>query len=204
MRQLLQALVVSLALTFAPAAYARPESISFKVTDAAGNPLANAVIMSPAGTAGSAAPGQGSYVMKQEGIAFHPFVLVVPVGANVSFPNLDRVRHHVYSFSRGNRFELKLYGREETRSVRFDTAGIVAIGCNIHDEMVAYIRVVESSVYGVTDDAGELAMHIPPGTTRVIGWHPDALHSETFVELPAGTSGPITIALKTKRKRHGH
>ncbi|MEI9926710.1 MAG: hypothetical protein WDN44_02065 [Sphingomonas sp.] len=72
-------------------------------------------------------PG-GTYTVDQKNIQFHPFVLVVPLNSNVSFPNLDPVRHHVYSFSPAKRFELKLYAREQNRSVRFDKAGVVALG----------------------------------------------------------------------------
>ena len=72
---------------------------------------------------------------------FHPFVLIVPVGAKVSFPNLDPTRHHVYSFSPAKQFELKLFARDQSRSVVFDKPGVVALGCNIHDAMTAFIVV---------------------------------------------------------------
>ena len=65
----------------------------------------------------------------------------MPVGATVSFPNRDKVRHHVYSFSAAKKFDLKLYGRDETRSVVFDKPGVVALGCNIHDVMSGFIVV---------------------------------------------------------------
>ena len=62
---------------------------------------------------GAAAPKvAGPYRIVQENIAFAPRVLIVPVGAEVEFPNQDKVRHHVYSFSAAKRFQLKLYGRE--------------------------------------------------------------------------------------------
>ena len=72
---------------------------------------------------------------------FHPFVSVVPVGATVDFPNLDATRHHVYSFSPAKRFDLKLFARDQTRSIRVDKAGVIAIGCNIHDQMSAFLFV---------------------------------------------------------------
>ena len=53
--------------------------------------------------------------MAQQNIAFVPHVLIVPVGSSVTFPNRDKVRHHVYSFSKAKKFDLKLYGKDETR-----------------------------------------------------------------------------------------
>ena len=83
-------------------------------------------------------------VMAQENISFSPHVLIVPVGATVAFPNHDRVRHHVYSVSKPKKFDIKLYGRDETRTEAFDKPGVVALGCNIHDQMSGFIIVVDT------------------------------------------------------------
>ena len=172
----------------------------FRVTDASGHPVKDAVIFAETGRR----PVPAEYVLKQEDLTFDPYVLVVPTGADVAFPNLDRVRHHVYSFSKGNRFELKLYGREEKRTIKFENAGIVAIGCNIHDEMVAYIRVVNSDTFGKTDAAGELTLTLPEGTTSVTAWHPEAKGRDLSVPVPAGGAASIAVTLKVKRSGHAH
>ena len=106
--------------------------------------------------------------MKQQNIAFVPHVLVVPVGADVVFPNLDRVRHHVYSFSTAKRFELKLYGQEQQRSVHFDKAGLVAVGCNIHDRMSGFIDVVDTPYAAKTDGGGHAVLaDVPDGPGKL-------------------------------------
>jgi plastocyanin len=113
------------------------------------------------------------YRMAQKNIQFTPFVLVVPVGATVAFPNLDPVRHHVYSFSPAHRFELKLYGRDELETVKFDKAGAVALGCNIHDQMVAFIKVVDTPFAARSGGDGEVRLAgLPPGKAVVRIWHP--------------------------------
>src|ERR1700741_5045230 len=113
------------------------------------------------------------YDVTQKDLQFRPFVLVVPVNAEVAFPNLDPVRHHVYSFSPAKRFELKLYAREQNRVVRFDKAGIVPLGCNIHDQMTAYVNVVNTPWAIRTNAAGKAVLtNIPPGSARVTIWHP--------------------------------
>ena len=77
--------------------------VEVTVVSETGEPLADAVVTlhyaGPVAAAGFAWPLR----MSQQDLQFDPFVLVAPVGAEVAFPNLDRVRHHVYSFSRGNR-----------------------------------------------------------------------------------------------------
>ncbi len=109
-------------------------------------------------SAGRAVRFDWPYVMTQRDIAFAPHVLIVPVGADVAFPNQDKVRHHVYSFSPVKRFQLKLYGREESRTVRFDKPGVIALGCNIHDQMSGFIVAVDTPFAAKSDQAGRATL----------------------------------------------
>ena len=94
--------------------------------------------------------------MAQQGKQFLPDVLVVPVGTSVHFPNRDSVRHHVYSFSPAKKFELKLYTGTPANPVVFDRAGVVTLGCNIHDRMVGWIVVVDTPYYAqAAEGAGQ-------------------------------------------------
>ncbi len=137
-----------------------------------GRPVADAVVsfMPAAGVAG-AVKLETPREMAQEHITFVPHVLLVPVGAVVSFPNRDRVRHHVYSFSPAKRFELKLYGQEQARTVEFDKTGVVALGCNIHDKMSAYIVVVDTPYAAQSDAGGRVVLkNVPDGAGVLTIW----------------------------------
>lgn len=172
-------------------------SVTVTVQGADGRPLRDAVVSirsqaTPAGT-----PARFAWPMQitQKDIAFSPYVLVVPQGATVTFPNKDKVRHQVYSFSKAKKFELKLYGRDETRSIRFDVPGTVALGCNIHDEMSAFIRVVDTPFAGRTDAQGRLTIDgIPGGGATITVWHPEAKakNGEFVAPLPLPASGAVT------------
>ncbi|WP_242098373.1 methylamine utilization protein [Sphingomonas sp. CROZ-RG-20F-R02-07] len=152
-----------------------------------GSPLADAVVMVE--VPGAHVVQRGPYVMEQKSIAFQPHVLVVPIGATVSFPNRDAFRHHVYSFSKAKKFDLKLYGRDETRSVVFDQAGTVALGCNIHDSMSGFIIVSSTPYAARTDKAGRVTIaEVPAGGARLRVWSP-AIHAPDNMMVQA-----ITIA----------
>ena len=147
--------------------------LTFALKTPAGQPVKDAVITFKPASGAPSPKVAGPYVMTQQDIQFHPFVLVVPTGADVTFPNHDKVRHHVYSFSAAKRFELKLYGRDETRSVRFDKPGVVALGCNIHDNMSAFIDVVDTPYVGKTDERGEAVLSdLPAGAGTITVWQP--------------------------------
>jgi len=158
-----------------------------------GKPLADAVVSAPApdGSPKPAFPWKLEIVQKNT--QFLPFVLIVPVGAEVSFPNLDRFRHHVYSFSKGNKFELELYGREEKRSVAFRTVGSAALGCNIHDQMVAFVRVVDTPFAAKTDASGKAELKAAPdGASRLTVWHPHARTKDQAVTIDVVVAPGVT------------
>jgi hypothetical protein len=119
----------------------------------------------------------------------------VPQGATVGFPNLDAVRHHVYSFSSAHTFELRLYGRDETRTVRFDNPGVIALGCNIHDQMIAFIKVVDTPFAAETDADGNTVLHdVPPGAATMKVWQP-------YLKAPANE---VTHNIALPRAGQGH
>jgi plastocyanin len=172
-------------------------TLGVDVRGADGKPLAGAVVVieTPRKSAGPI-HFAWSNVMAQRNIAFDPHVLIVPVGSSVSFPNQDKVRHHVYSVSKTKKFDLKLYGRDETRSVVFDKPGVVAIGCNIHDAMSGVIVVVDSPFAAQTDANGHAVFTgVPAGTATARLWHPAIRAPDNSVtqSLSAANGGTITL-----------
>ena len=148
-------------------------AVEVRVTNAAGKPLANAVVFLESREAKAAfKPGPGAEIAQADR-QFVPQVTVVPVGTAVSFPNRDSVRHHVYSFSAVKKLEIKLYVGTPTAPVVFDQPGIAVLGCNIHDNMAAWVVIVETPWYGQSAADGRFAWpHVPAGSYRLRSWHP--------------------------------
>lgn len=149
--------------------------LTVSVRDTAGRPVQDAVVTVHPASGVPRGPIRFTWPLRmtQQDIQFQPYVLIVPVGGTVAFPNLDRVRHQVYSFSRGNRFELELYGRDESRTHTFAAAGVAALGCNIHDQMLAYIKVVDTPWAAKTPASGDAVLRaIPAGGATLRVWHP--------------------------------
>lgn len=135
-----------------------------------GRPVADAVVtLSPVGRAAATTPMEA--VMDQVNSEFEPRVLVVTKGSRVHFPNRDRIRHQVYSFSPAKRFELPLYTGTPPEPVVFDRAGVVTLGCNIHDWMKGYIVVVDTPYFALSDGEGRARVDLPPGEYLLTAWH---------------------------------
>ncbi len=195
--------LLALIFLLASAASSFAGSLTVTVKTASGQPVKDAVVT-------IAAPGLHEPIkfdwpmrMAQQNVQFEPFVLIAPVGADVSFPNLDKVRHHVYSFSATKRFELKLYGHDETRVVHFDKPGTVALGCNIHDTMIGFVRVVDTPFAAKTNAAGVAVLHdAPSGKVMLHVWHPylKGADNETgqTITVPAQGDGAETLTVDVR------
>lgn len=115
-------------------------------------------------------------VLDQRDLSFFPHVLAVQVGTRVKFPNSDRVFHNVFSFHDGAKFDLGLYPVGAVKYVPFDRPGLSRVFCNIHPQMAAYVMVLDTPFFAVTDDAGRFAIRdVPPGTYTYHAWRSGGL-----------------------------
>jgi plastocyanin len=166
-----------------------------------GQPLANAVVYAVPvnGKAPAIEPGKRA-VIDQIDREFVPLVSVIQTGTAVSFPNKDDVEHAVYSFSPPKRFEIKLYSGVPARPVVFDKPGMVTLGCNIHDSMVAYVLIVDTPWFAKTDKSGRATIeNLPAGSYRIVAWHPqqrdpNALTTQN-ADIPAGNANAAALKL---------
>jgi plastocyanin len=148
-------------------------NVQVTVQDSAGKPLAGAVVFLESREARAQAKPLSGAEIAQRNKRFEPDVTVVTVGSAVTFPNQDTVRHHVYSFSPVKTFELKLYIGTPASPVVFDKPGIAVLGCNIHDQMAAWVVIVETPYFGRSAASGQVALvGVPAGSYRLRVWHP--------------------------------
>ena len=189
------ALLAALLLAASPSGRAGALTVELRH---AGQPVAEAVLtLAPLDRPAEVRPVDA--VMDQVGSEFTPRVLVVPKGSRVSFPNSDLIRHQVYSFSPAKRFELPLYTGTPPDPVVFDRAGVVVLGCNIHDWMRGTIVVVDTPHHALSDAAGRAVLAAPPGRYRLAIWHerldPAAPAVALDVVLPATEALRLELAL---------
>ena len=171
------------ALWLAGTTLAHGRSVELRFEQVDGKPVVGAVIMLRALEGGRPAAAPIDAVMDQLERRFVPDVLVVPVGSRVTFPNSDPISHQVYSFSPIRRFQLPLYRGEPYPPVDFPQAGIATLGCNIHDEMRAYIVVTDGQHYGRTDSDGVWrAAAVRAGAYTLNLWHPRLREPRGLIE----------------------
>lgn len=188
--------VVSLFVLLFPL-IARAGTLEARVVDAAGEPVAQAVVSLPdAPVRDARAPGKA--VMDQRDKRFVPQVLPVLAGTEVRFPNSDDIRHQVYSFSPAKTFELPLYYGTTAQPVTFDRPGVAVLGCNIHDWMVGYVVVLETPWFAATGDDGRATVaDLPAGEHVVEVWHPRLVAPvRRTVEVPAPGAARVSLTVR--------
>lgn len=188
---------------------AQAQTLSVTLIDQQANPIEGAVIelLVPDDLKQRFLPSE-DVVIDQIDKEFVPRVSTVVAGRQVSFPNSDDILHHVYSFSPISTFNIPLYGKDEQAEFNreFPLSGVAEIGCNIHDWMLAYIYVSETSLSRVTNTNGMASLSgFPAGSYQLRLWHPrldDTNNSRIVdVDLSTGDIASLEFSLVLKRER---
>ena len=183
-------------LMVASACAARAGTLEVEVHDASGALVADAAVWAVPASGGSEARGRTREI-EQVDREFVPFVTVVQAGTSVAFPNRDPILHHVYSFSPAKPFEIKLYTGKSPQEVLFDKPGIVALGCNIHDWMLAYVVVVPTPHFAKTEAGTPARLRdLAPGVYEVHAWHPQQRAAVPAQAVTVGASGAAAATFR--------
>lgn len=145
-------------------------------------------------------PGHDAAVIDQINKRFVPRVSVVRTGTSITFPNSDQIRHQVYSFSPPKTFTLKLYAGSPKVAVVFDKPGLVVLGCDIHDSMVAFVGVVDSPYFAKIPASGSANLTLPAGHYRMRVWNPNlgaSVPERQIAVQDAPLTIPLTLDLKS-------
>ncbi len=159
-----------------------------QVKDSEQRALADAVVYALPDTPEHAKPHTVA-IIDQIDKQFAPRIAVIETGTEIEFPNSDNIRHSVYSFSPAKSFELKLYAGKLTNPLLFDKSGLVTLGCNIHDQMAAWLLVVDTPFFGRTGTDGNVTLHdLPPGHYRLVAWYPSMSEAGEAREFTIGAT----------------
>lgn len=179
---------------------AKAAEFEVQVNDLAGVRVENAVVYLEAKDKASPIL-KNQVAITQKNKTFIPLVTVIQTGSSIIFPNKDSVRHQVYSFSPAKSFELKLYSGVPSTPVVFDKAGTVVLGCNIHDQMLAYVYIVDTPYFAKTDANGKVKMNdLPNGEYLLKVWHYALKKENVTVDRPISSKDvePIKMAIDIK------
>lgn len=145
------------------------------------------------------------FVMSTRGKAFDPSVLAIPRGATVQFPNRDPILHNVFSVTSGNAFDAGLIPRGRSGDYTFNELGRVRVYCNVHQDMVANILVLDTPHISYPSSNGRFRIrNLDEGSSGTLHvWHERAPATSLRISLPLAEDLDITLPL-TRRQVPTH
>ena len=177
----------------AMAALAVRQDVSGRVTLPNGKPASQAIVIFQGD---EKSKPLAKAVVDQRDRTFIPHVSVVTVGTKVEFPNNDIVFHNVFTEFHSTKFDLGMYPKGTSRSQVFNRTGLAVIMCSIHPEMSAYVMVVGTPYFAITDRNGKYEIHgLPAGHYKVDVWH----ESGAKASLPAETTADSHVDIALQR-----
>ena len=201
----MRAWLTLLLVAVAPGA-TRAAQLELKLTEARGAGVADAVV--------SLRPADGRPIptltpltgveVQQLNRELVPYVTAVTAGTTINLPNNDTVEHHAYSLSPALKFDLPLYKPKMNRALEFKTPGVVTIGCNIHDWMIAYVVVLDTPWFAKSAESGTVTIsNVPPGRYTATIWHPrlakEVTQEFTVADTPAAAP-TVVLTLRPDRR----
>jgi plastocyanin len=109
----------------------------------------------------------------QSELSFKPQHTVVSAGTTVTFVNLDKEVHNIFSKSLRNQFNLGAMAAGSSKSMKFTQAGPVVLRCNLHKDMVGTLFVVPNGYYTQPNADGDYSFeNIKSQGYLLQFWHP--------------------------------
>ena len=149
---------------------------------------------------------QNDHVINQINKDFDPPISIVPKGSTILLLNEDSFKHHIYSLSKGNQFDIPLFSKPSQKEVLLNNHGIVKMGCNIHDWMISYIYVNESDLVKEVSKSPVTFSGLSAGEYQVRVWNPRFRNTKLIIRhdliLADDQPNEITLDLKLRKKVH--
>jgi plastocyanin len=137
---------------------------------------------------------------------FLPHAIAIPVGATIEFPNSDSEEHNAFSPTPKDPFDLGRYGKGARKKRQFFEPGEFDVFCDIHRNMWAKIRVVDSAWIAEVQSGAFKIDDVPPGDYKLVAWFHDSLEVRSDpITIKAGETTQVPVELHVqagKMKSH--
>jgi plastocyanin len=159
--------------------------------------LAHAFVYLKSGVTGSYPPPTTPVLLDQQGCTYHPHIIGVQVGQDITIRNSDDTLHNIHPRPTVNtEFNIgqARKGMEATR--KFDKEEVmIPVGCDVHPWMRSYISVVNHPFFAVTNEDGTYEIkNVPPGEYEVEVYHEKLKTQTGKASVKAGEPTKVDLA----------
>jgi plastocyanin len=133
--------------------------------------------------------------LDQQGCAFVPHVLAAPLGSGLDVVNSDRALHNVRAQAGDVKlmnYAMPIPGHVVPTKLR--KQGIFKVSCDVHPWMSAWLLVLPTRAFAITDESGAYKIEgVPPGKHKLKIWHERLGEKESDVEIAAGQTATSDV-----------
>jgi plastocyanin len=135
--------------------------------------------------------------LDQKQCEFVPHVLALPAGATLDIVNGDKLFHNVHARDADKTvFNYAMPVPNHVIPKPLKDPALLRITCDVHPWMRAWVYVLPTSAFAMTDESGVYAISgVPPGKHTLKLWHERLGEKEQQVDVPAGGTATVDLQL---------
>ncbi|MBI3184167.1 MAG: hypothetical protein HYZ28_18700 [Myxococcales bacterium] len=144
-------------------------------------------------------------LIDQKGCRFLPGSLVMRKGDVVRIKNKDKVFHNIHAYEVVGSARLSMFNDGQPadsdlkHDLRMRRGNEVKLECDAHNFMHEWFLVLEHPYYSPTAAGGGFSIgDVPPGSYKLIAWHPALGRQEANVEVKPGDKATVDFTFKGK------
>src|SRR6266852_4006410 len=144
-----------------------------------------------------ARPEKIKVTLDQKQCEFMPHLVALPAGATLDIVNGDKLFHNVHA-REGDRtvFNYAMPVPNHVIPKPLKQPGLLRITCDVHPWMRAWVDVLPTSAFAVTEEAGSYTISgVPPGKHTLRLWHERLGDKEQQVGVTAGGTATVDVQL---------
>ncbi len=166
------------------------------VIDADSKGLANVVVRIEGIESGKAF-AEVEHTIEQLKCRYQPHVSVVRPGEEFNIINQDPVLHNVHAYiGDETAFNLAQPFQGQASPQTLEEEGVVRVACDVHNWMGAWVLVIDSPYFAITDASGNFSISdVPPGTYTISMWHEILGSSEKSVTVSGGAESQVEFVI---------
>ena len=166
------------------------------VVDESSKGLANAVVQIKGIAAGKSFDTTEGKI-EQLKCRYQPRIVVLRPGQTLSIINHDPVLHNVHAYLGDDTvFNLAQPFQGQTTAKKLEEEGVVRVACDVHSWMEAWVLVIDSPYFAITDSSGGFSISdVPPGDYTITMWHEVLGSGEKTVTVPADGESTVDFVI---------
>jgi hypothetical protein len=169
--------------------------------------LADVVVSLEGISRGKPWPKAAAAAIHQEKCAFHPYVQVARRGADLTIVNKDPLLHNIHGYELIGQARRTMFnvaqpqaGQVDVQPLSLRRGQVVEVACDAHNWMSAWIHTLDHPYGAAVGIDGRFELEdVPPGSYRLVAWHPTLGSRGEDIEVRPGDQLSVDLTFSAAK-----